>query len=181
MRAIPRWLHRLRTAPWLLLGSTIVAAGCEEPTTATVIARFRMNDREGLLARGDLSIDNDITADGAGSLHIVTTEATVVPLYDAGDLDIEDGYLLCDAHIRLEGLVGEAYLELLCHFAGRGEYFSRGLDHSVEGTTIGWQRTQTGFFLREGENPDGVRVNLVITGPGQVWLDDIRLIDMDTP
>ena len=32
------------------------------------------------------------------------------------------------------------------------------------------------FFLKEGENPDNIKLNLVINGKGTVWIDDIRLV-----
>lgn len=31
------------------------------------------------------------------------------------------------------------------------------------------------FFLQKGENPDNVKLNLVIEGKGTVWIDDIHL------
>jgi hypothetical protein len=34
---------------------------------------------------------------------------------------------------------------------------------------------ETPFFLKKGENPNNVKLNLVIDGKGMVWIDDIRL------
>ena len=44
----------------------------------------------------------------------------------------------------------------------------------VEGTTE-WVSQQTPFLLQAGQNPDNVRLNVVIEGEGTVWIDDIRL------
>ena len=45
----------------------------------------------------------------------------------------------------------------------------------LSGTTD-WTTRETPFFLQKGENPDNVRMNLVINGKGTVWIDDIRLL-----
>ncbi len=61
------------------------------------------------------------------------------------------------------------------HFPGKGEFFSRGLQNPISGTT-GWVTEETPFFLKKGENPDNVKLNLVINGTGTVWIQDIKLI-----
>jgi len=42
--------------------------------------------------------------------------------------------------------------------------------------TTDWTTEETPFFLRKGENPDNVKLNLVINGKGTAWIDDIRLL-----
>jgi hypothetical protein len=39
-----------------------------------------------------------------------------------------------------------------------------------------WVTQETPFFLKPGENPDNVKLNLVIEGKGTVWIDDISLV-----
>jgi hypothetical protein len=75
---------------------------------------------------------------------------------------------------KTEGLKGRAYLEMWCRFPGRGEFFSRGLNNVVSGTTD-WIDCQTPFFLKEGEQPDLVRLNVVVEGPGKIWIRDVAL------
>jgi hypothetical protein len=60
-------------------------------------------------------------------------------------------------------------------FPGKGEFFSRGLETPLTGTTT-WTSEETPFFLKKGENPDNVKLNLVINGKGMAWIDDIRLL-----
>ncbi|MCH8120599.1 MAG: hypothetical protein IIC00_12845 [Planctomycetes bacterium] len=62
-----------------------------------------------------------------------------------------------------------------CHFPGRGEYFSKGLMNPLTGTTD-WTTEEIPFLLKKGQNPDNVKLNLVIDGKGTVWIDDIRLL-----
>jgi hypothetical protein len=79
------------------------------------------------------------------------------------------------ARVRTENIDGQVYLEMWCHFPGRGEYFSRGLQSPLTGTKD-WITIETPFFMRKGEKPDYVKLNLVINGKGTAWIDDIRLI-----
>ena len=58
---------------------------------------------------------------------------------------------------------------------GRGEYFSRDLGSPLTGT-VDWSAEETPFFLKKGENPDNIKLNLVVEGKGTVWIDDIRLL-----
>lgn len=62
-----------------------------------------------------------------------------------------------------------------CQFSGKGEYFSRALHAPLSGSNE-WTTQETPFFLKKGENPSNVKLNVVINGSGTVWVDDIRLI-----
>src|SRR5262249_55977340 len=97
-----------------------------------------------------------------------------VHLYETGDLDVEDARVIYQAKLRSEGLEGKAYLEMWCSFAGKGEFFSRALQAPIGGTTGGASQG-TPFFLQKGQNPDNVKLNLVIDGRGTVWIDDLKL------
>lgn len=39
-----------------------------------------------------------------------------------------------------------------------------------------WTTVETPFFLQKGQNPDNIKLNLVVNGKGTVWIDDIKLI-----
>jgi len=72
-------------------------------------------------------------------------------------------------------VIGQAFLEMWCSFEGKGEYFSRGLQTLVTSDTD-WSDTETIFYLKEGENPNNMKLNLVVNGSGTVWIDDIKLV-----
>jgi hypothetical protein len=108
-------------------------------------------------------------------LKITATEPTVVRLFEVGDIDIENARLIYQAKIRTDNIAGKVYLEMWCNFPGKGEFFSRGLQTPLTGTT-NWTREETPFFLKKGENPDNIKLNLVIDGKGTAWIDDIRLM-----
>jgi len=141
----------------------------------TEIRRFPLDTTEGLITQTGVQIDKQISSDGNGSLRIQATEPTTVRLFETGDIDIENARLIYQASLRTENVTGQVYLEMWCHLAGLGDSFSRGLDRPLTGSTD-WVTEETPFFLKEGENPDNVKLNLVINGKGTVWIDDIRLL-----
>jgi hypothetical protein len=142
---------------------------------ALELRRFPLDDMEGLITKTDVQIDKRISSDGNGSLRIEATEPTTIRLFETGDLNVENARLIYQARVRTANLEGQAYLEMWCHFSGRGEFFSRGLDQPLTGTTD-WTTQQTPFFLKKGQNPDNIKLNLVINGRGTVWIDDIKLL-----
>jgi hypothetical protein len=142
---------------------------------ATELKRFPVDNLEGIIRQSGVQLDRQISSDGNGSLRINATEPTVIRLFETGDIDIEDVRLIYQARVRTENVQGQVYLEMWCCFAGRGEYFSRGLMRPLTGTTD-WTTEETPFFLKRGENPDNVKLNLVINGKGTAWIDDIRLL-----
>jgi len=118
-----------------------------------------------------------ISTDGNGSLKILadSTDKRVIRLFETGPIDIEERVLIYSAKIRTEKLYGKAYLEMWCEIPGKGEFFSRGLEQPITGTTVVWTTAQTPFRLEAGQRPSNVKLNLVIEGVGTVWIDDIKL------
>ncbi|MEW5818637.1 MAG: hypothetical protein AB1782_00470 [Cyanobacteriota bacterium] len=123
-----------------------------------------------------IQIDEQVSSDGKASLKIKATEPLVINLFKTGDIDIEDAKLIYKAKIKTENFKGQAYLEMWCGFDGKGRFFSRDLASPVKGNTKGWIQEETPFFLKKGENPNDVELNLVINGTGTVWIDDVKLV-----
>ena len=113
-----------------------------------------------------------LTEDGAWQVSCSSTQ--VFRLFEVPEPGVENCTVLYQAKLKTEGLAGRAYLEMWCRLPGQGEAFSRGLENTVSGTT-GWATCQTPFFLKTGEKPDLIRLNLVVEGPGKVFIKDIRL------
>lgn len=150
--------------------------GCSKPSKEVVeLKRFPVDSMEGIITQSGVEIDKAVSSDGKGSLRITATESTVVRLFEVGDIDVENALLIYQAKVRTQNVEGKVYLEMWCHFPGKGEFFSRGLQTPLTGTT-GWTTEETPFFLQKGENPDNVKLNLVIDGKGTAWIDDIRFI-----
>jgi hypothetical protein len=113
-----------------------------------------------------------ITEDNAWAVSCTTTQT--VRLFEVPNPGVERCVLTYRAKLKSEGLVGHAYLEMWCQVPGIGESFSRGLDNTISGSS-GWATCQTPFFLKAGEKPDLIRLNLVVEGRGKVFIKDIEL------
>jgi hypothetical protein len=154
----------------------LILVGCSKaPQEVVELKRFPINSLEGIVTQSGVQFDKEVSSDGNGSLKIMATEPTVVRLFELGDIDIENARLIYQAKVRTEGVEGQVFLEMWCHFPGKGEFFSRGLQTPLTGTT-NWTTEETPFFLKKGENPDNVKLNLVINGKGTAWIDDIRVL-----
>jgi hypothetical protein len=162
--------------PALLLASIMLLSGCSgKQEEQSLIRSFPVSSLEGVVAPDQVELDNEVSFDGNGSLRIEAAESTTVRLYETGDIDVEKARLIYRARIRVENLIGQAFLEMLCVFGSQGEFFSRGLNSVVAGNED-WTEVQTEFFLKENENPDNVKLNVVVKGSGTVWIDDISLV-----
>ena len=142
---------------------------------SNVLKAYPIDDLEGVITRTGVEFDEYISTDGKGSLRTTAEEPTIIRLFETGDIDIEKVRLICRAKIRTENIEGRVYLEMWCRFPGIGESFSRSLHNVLSGTTE-WTSVETYFFLKKGENPDNIRLNLVIQGKGTAWIDDIQLM-----
>jgi len=109
-----------------------IVVGCSKSTEEVAeIKRFPIDNLEGIITQSGVQIDNRITSDSNGSLRISATEPTVVRLFELGDIDVENARLIYQAKVRTEGVEGKVYLEMWCHFPGKGEFFSRGLQTPI--------------------------------------------------
>jgi hypothetical protein len=145
-----------------------------EAIKVTELKRFPLDNMEGLLTQSGLQIDKQISSDGNGSLRIEATEPATIRLFETGDIDVENARLIYQAQVRTKNAEGPVYLEMWCHFPSKGEFVSRGLANFLTGTTY-WTTQVITFRLKRGENPDNVKLNLIIDGKGTVWIDDIQL------
>jgi hypothetical protein len=163
-------------AVYVCVGMIVFAVSCSQPSKQVVeIKLFPIDSMEGVITRSGVGIDREISSDGNGSLRITSTKPTVVRLFETGNIDIEKARLIYQARLRTENVEGQVYLEMWCHFPGKGEFFSRGLQTPLTGT-MEWTTEETPFVFKKGENPDNVKLNLVINGRGTAWIDDIRLL-----
>lgn len=164
---------------WIALaGLSLMAAGlsCSRSVSGDAeLMRFPLDSLAGVITQSGIELDRAISSDGRGSVKIAASEPGIFRLFELGDIDIEEAILVYQAKLRTENVEGLVYLEMLCHFEGKGEYFSRGLDSPLKGT-VEWTTQEIPFYLKKGENPDNVKLNLVCEGPGTVWVDNVRLI-----
>jgi hypothetical protein len=163
---LPMWMGFFSLC---LLGCSLSAQDVIE------LKNFPLDSLEGILTRTGVQLDKQNSSDGKGSLKIVATQPTTFRLFEVSGVDVDDARLVYRAKVRTESVEGTVFLEMWCHFPGKGDFFSRGLQTPLTGTT-NWTTEETPFFLKKGEKPDYVKLNLVVNGKGTVWIDDIRLL-----
>ncbi|MEW5821698.1 MAG: hypothetical protein AB1782_16005 [Cyanobacteriota bacterium] len=159
----------------LVLPATVCAK--DKIKAIVELKTYPLDSMKGVISKiQNIEIDEEISSDGKASLKIKATEPISVNLYKTGDLNVENAELVYQAKIKTENFKGKAFLEMWCNFQGKGRYFSRDLVSPVTGDTKGWVQEETPFYLKKGENPDDVELNVVINGTGTVWIDDVKLI-----
>ncbi len=159
------------------IGATIVLVlGCtQQLAEITELKHYPIDSTEHLISITDLHLDRSISSDGNGSLRATVTKPTVLRLFETGNIDIENAQLIYRAKIKTENVDGSVYIEMWCSFPTKGEFFSRVLQSPLSGS-MDWSTQETPFFLQKGQNPDNVKLNLVVNGTGSVWIDNIRLM-----
>jgi hypothetical protein len=155
----------------------VMLAGAAEVSDVQV---FPITSLDGVISKTGVTLTKSISTDHNGALALRAKQTTTFQLYETGDIDIEEAVLFYQAKLKTLDVKGDAYLEMWCHFPGRGEYFSRGLQYAVSGTND-WVTVETPFILRKGENPDNIKLNLVINGKGRAWIDEIKLVKGELP
>ena len=159
---------------FVCLFMVFVAACSTKSAETTDIHHYPIDSLEGIITKSGVQMDEKITSDGNGSLRITTNKPTTIRLYETGDIDIENARLIYQAKLRTEGVEGQVYIEMWCHFPEKGEFFSRALQSQLSGSNE-WKSQETPFFLKKGQKPDNIKINVVVNGKGTVWIDDIHL------
>jgi hypothetical protein len=140
--------------------------GAAQSSASSAIRRFHT---------GDATLSRDsITVEGDGWL-IEAREEQVVRLFEVAAPDAEKCLLIYRATMKSENLAGRAFLEMWCRLPGRGEFFSRGLNQPLKGTTD-WASYEIPFRLKKGQRPDLIKLNVAVQGSGKVWIKDVELL-----
>ena len=123
--------------------------------------------------------DRPITRDGVSregtGWRIDAREPRTVRLFEVASPGLEQCLVTYRARIKSANVQGRAYLEMWCRFPGRGEFFSKGIQQTVTGTTD-WASSETPFLLKQGQRPDLIKLNLAVEGSGTLWIDGVELL-----
>jgi hypothetical protein len=120
------------------------------------------------ITRSDLESDPD-------AWGFELTEKQSVRLFEVENPGVDQCVVTYRAKLRSEGLAGRAFLEMWCRFPGRGEFFSKGIHQTMKGST-GWASYETPFFLKQGQMPDLIKLNVAVEGTGRIWVRDVELL-----
>ncbi len=100
---------------------------------------------------------------------------TPVRLFEIDEPGVENCLLTYRADLKTENAAGKVYLEMWCRFPGRGEFFSKGADQALKGTSD-WSSVEIPFFLKAGQRPDLIKLNLAAEGEARVWVRNLQLL-----
>jgi len=157
--------------------SQLIFINCSQKESGKVqeLKFYAADNLEQVINLSRVKLDSSVFIEGVASLRIDSEQPMAVKLYETGKLDVDNCRILYQAKLKTKNLQGEAYLEMWCHFPGKGEFFSRALHTRLSGDND-WSTHEVAFLLQPGEKPDQVKLNLVVKGIGTVWIDDLRLI-----
>jgi hypothetical protein len=102
-------------------------------------------------------------------------EERTIRLFEVENPAVEHCLLTYRAELKAEDLQGRGFFEMWCRLPGRGEFFSKGYKQAVSGT-VDWARYEIPFFLERDRRPDLIKLNVVVEGPGTVWLRNVELL-----
>jgi hypothetical protein len=102
-------------------------------------------------------------------------EEQTIRLFEVENPAVEQCLLTYRAELKAEDLQGRGFLEMWCRLPGRGEFFSKGPKQTVAGT-VNWSRYEIPFYLKRGQKPDLIKLNVVVEGPGKLWLRNVELL-----
>lgn len=155
--------------------TTACAGSSPAAETSGELKHFSCDSLDGVIGKTGVRLDKDTSSDGKGSLELTAPGATTFRLFEVHGLKVDNARLLYQARVQTKDVDGKAYLEMWVHIDGKGEFFSRGLQAPLTGTT-GWSSQEVPFFLQDKQTADYVKLNLVIEGKGTAWIDDIKLL-----
>jgi len=155
----------------LSLAIVVIPAVWTVSLSAAPVQEF--HHRDVAFGAGDRPLANMAEQDGAWVAEC--TETQTLRLYEVFDPGLSGVTVLYSAEVRTENARGPVYLEMWCRLPGEGEFFSRGLNQTVTGTTGGWVTMKIPFHLKPGQTPDLIKLNVVAGGPGRVAVRNVRL------
>ena len=155
----------------LSLFASLPAGGENENQKAAKIKSF---------STADPTISKDVVVTKDKAWLADCKKAQVIRLFEVPNPDVEQCVVTYRVKLKTEGLKEPAYLEMWCRFPGKGEFFSRDLEHPITGSND-WASYETPFFLKKGEKPDLIKLNVVLKGAGRVWVKDVELLKSPLP
>ena len=123
----------------------------------------------------DPTLTQESITEEEGAWCVKFSEQQTIRLFEIADPGVETCMLTYRAQLKTKDVQGSAYLEMWCRLPGRGEFFSKGLHNSVKGTNE-WASYEVPFYLKRGQRPDLVKLNLVVEGSGTIWIKDVQLL-----
>jgi len=99
-------------------------AGCSEKEVPQTVKEYPLDSMAGVLTQTNVVFDPDISTDNRGSLRIDAPAPMTVYLYEVKNINVDRARLTYQGRLKTKDVQGKVYLEMMCVFSGKGEYFS---------------------------------------------------------
>ncbi len=122
---------------------------------------------------GDLvAFDPAFSSDGKGSLKVTVDQPATVNLFEVAAPGVENAKYIYRANVNMKDLLGDVNLQMVIHFKNGGEVNAY---QTVKGQGA-WTPMEVFGIVQKGQKPDMVKLNLLISGQGSCWVDDVHLV-----
>ncbi len=162
----------------------VFGAGCGSPSGPVLIGSYSLDNRDGLIAGEDIAdIDNELSTDGGGSLHIYSEGKMLINLFEIPLESFKGDTVIARCTMRSESLSGWTNFELWV-FPKDGDPRSTLQTCDKVGRTRDWMDVEVVFPLEPGETLEKLRIAVRLSGRGHLWVDDLQIFsarasDMD--
>ncbi len=148
-----------------------VMTGCSISLWAVDLGYFPSHDLKQVKTL--VTVDPTVTVDGNGSLKVHAIHNAQTTIADQKDLRVEHGETLwCILKVKCEAVAQRAYLEMWCEIGEGKRAFSKGPDQTLQGDSD-WKEIRLPMMVTGDFPVNRALVNIVIEGPGTVWVDQI--------
>ena len=121
------------------------------------------------------TITQEVIAPEGDCWRVECPEKQTLCLFEVPTSGVEQCLLTYRADLKTQGVQNRVYLEMWCRLPGRGEFFSKGLHNALKGTND-WASHEIPFYLKQGQRPDLVKLNLTLEGRGIVRIKNVKLL-----
>ncbi len=122
----------------------------------------------------EYTIAKEAVVSSEGGWLVDVGESQTIRLFEIEIADIDNCMLTYRANLKSEDVRGRSFLEMWCRIPNRGEFFSKGFQNTLKGTND-WASYEVPFYLKRGQQPDLIKLNLTVEGRGKVWIKNIEL------
>ncbi len=155
------------------LALLVAAVGCNKkgPGKPSDIEYFPCDSMDRVLNTDLVSLDKGLSSDGNGSLKVTVEQPATVTLFEVKAPGAENAKYVYKAKVNLKDLLGDANLQMVIKFKNGGEVNAY---QTTKGTGA-WTPMEVFGIVQKGQKPDSVQLNLLISGTGTCWVDDVHL------
>lgn len=165
-------INRFLAAAALALLAAAVGCNKKGPGAPSDIEYFPCDSMDKVVPTDMVSFDQGFSEDGKGSLKVTVEQPATVQLFEVPAPGVENAKYIFRAKVNTKDLLGDASLQMIIRFKNGGEVNAY---QTVKGTGA-WTPMEVFGIVQKGQKPDMVRLNLLVSGTGTCWVDNVHLV-----